>query len=58
MFASLCSLVACALNVSLQSAARIPLILFAVIEIPIPVPQIKIPCFTSPSLTAFATAFA
>ena len=24
----------------------------------IPVPQIKIPCFTSPSLTAFATAFA
>ena len=43
---------------SLQSAARIPLILFAVIEIPIPVPQIKIPFSTFPSLTAFATAFA
>ena len=42
-FASLCSLVASAEKQSPHKAARIPLNRFAVIEIPIPVPQIVIP---------------
>ena len=43
LLAALCSLVACALNVSEHSAALIPGTLFAAIPIPIPVPQINIP---------------
>ena len=58
IFASLCSLVACALNVSCQRAALIPLTLLAVIEIPIPVPHIRIPFSHSPDTIAFATFFA
>ena len=55
MLASLCSLVAWALNVSEQSAALIPGTLFAAIPIPIPVPQINIPKSNSLATTASAT---
>ena len=54
----LCSRDINALNSSAQSAQRIPSNLFAAIEMPIPVPQINIPAFTSPEVTALATAFA
>ena len=47
MFALLCSLVACALNVSEHKAALIPGTLFAAIPIPIPVPHINIPKSTT-----------
>ena len=57
MLASLCSLVASALKQSLHTAARIPGTLFAAIEIPMPVPQIKIPLSHSPSTMACATFF-
>ena len=56
IFASLCSLVACAEKQSWQSAALIPFILFAEIDIPIPVPQMMIPLSHSPEATAFAAA--
>ncbi len=55
-FASLCSLVICAVSVSAHNAQRIPLILFAVMEIPMPVVQITIPFSHSPPATASATA--
>ena len=55
MLALLCSLVACAQKQSVHNAARTPLTLFAVIEIPMPVPQIRIPNSHSPSATACAT---
>ena len=57
-FASLCSRVASALKQSPQSAARMPGILFAVMETPIPVPQMMMPRSHSPETTAFATPFA
>ena len=41
---------------TLQSAARIPSYRFAAMEIPIPVPQIRIPFSHSPLKIAFATA--
>ena len=46
--AQLIELVASALKQSEHSAARIPLNLFAVMEMPIPVPQIRIPLSQSP----------
>lgn len=58
ILASLCSLVACALNVSWHSAARIPFILLAAIDMPIPVPHISIPLSHSPDTIALATFFA
>ena len=48
--------VACAEKQSWQSAALIPFILFAEIDIPIPVPQMMIPLSHSPEATAFAAA--
>ena len=57
-FASLCSLVACAQKQSVHYAARIPGTLLAAIEIPIPVPQIRIPFSHSPSTMACATFLA
>ena len=47
-----------AVKQSVQTAALIPLNLFAVMEIPIPVPQIRIPFSHSPSRIACATFFA
>ena len=55
ILALLCSLVACALNVSEHRAALIPGTLFALIPIPIPVPQINIPNSNSLAATASAT---
>lgn len=43
---------------SVQSAARIPSILFAVIEMPIPVPQIRIPLSHVPFWIAWPTFLA
>ena len=51
MLALLCSLVACALNVSEHNAALIPGTLLAAIPIPIPVPQINIPNSNSFAVT-------
>ena len=53
-FASLCSLLKRTLYISEHRAALIPLCLFAAMEIPIPVPQIKIPRSASPSIILFA----
>ena len=55
ILASLCCLVAWALNVSEHNAALIPGTLFAAIPIPIPVPQINIPKSNSLFATASAT---
>jgi len=57
MLASLCSLVASAEKQSLQRAHLMPFTLFAVMDMPMPVPQIKIPFSYFPAATASATAF-
>ena len=56
--ALLCCLVASAQKQSVQRAARIPRNLLAVIDMPIPVPQIKIPISHSPDKIALHTFFA
>ena len=58
IFALLCSLVAFAEKTSWQSAHLMPFTLFAVMEMPIPVPQIRIPLSASPPATAKATFLA
>jgi len=50
--------VALALKTSWQSAQRMPLNLFAVMLMPIPVPQMRMPFSHSPESMAFATFFA
>src|SRR5699024_10156920 len=55
---SLCWRVAFAENVSCTNAQRMPFVLLAVILIPIPVPQIRIPLSYSPAATFSATGFA
>jgi hypothetical protein len=55
MFELLCRRVYFAEKWSLQTAARMPLTLLAASDIPIPVPQTKIPIWFSPSATLFAT---
>ena len=57
MFELLCILVILAVNVSVQCEALIPSNLFAAIDIPIPVPQTRIPR-PLVSKTSFATALA
>jgi hypothetical protein len=54
IFALLCSLASLAVSSFQQTAALIPLNLFAVILIPIPVPQINIPKSALPVETASA----
>ena len=55
IFALLCSMLILAMKVSVQRAALMPGILLAAIDIPIPVPQTKIPFSHSPFLIAWAT---
>ena len=57
-FELLCSLLNCAISSVLATAARIPLILFAVIDIPIPVPRINTPWSHSLLITALPTLYA
>ena len=57
IFASLCSLESFAVNSLCARAALIPFILFAEIEIPIPVPHISTPNCASP-LKTFSLASA
>jgi len=55
MLELLCLRVISAPNSLLTTAALIPLTLFAAIEIPIPVPQQRIPRVDSPLVIEFAT---
>ena len=55
MLASLCWRVSFALYGSEQCAQRTPRTLFAAMEMPIPVPQMRIPRSQSPETTALAT---
>ncbi len=58
ILASLCCLVAFAEKQSPTRAQRTPGTLFAAMDIPIPVPQSRIPLSKSPATTASPTALA